>query len=131
MKINLITNKIVDSVESENYIDKSEARIAVSGGEEENVDITVVVRNDAGAKLGLANIKVKDDQIDVDIINGLNQQTRLTDEDLETLSMVFHEYKDYRRSDEESIRPAMALEQKIKALTGGRYTPDTTYDIKG
>lgn len=63
MKITLLTNKIFDSAEGENFADNaSVARIGVSGGEDDSIDITIVVRNDAGAKLGQVSFSIKDDK---------------------------------------------------------------------
>lgn len=54
----------------------------------------------------------------------------LSDEDLELLSDIFHEYKDGRRGEPEFIRPVMDLEKDLAIQTGGLYQADTTYDIK-
>lgn len=54
----------------------------------------------------------------------------LTQEQLDLLSSIFHEYKDVYRGDRERILPAMDLEAALNRLSGGRYIPDPTYDIK-
>lgn len=54
----------------------------------------------------------------------------LSKEDLETLSELFHEVKDYNRNDTEKIKTVMKLEDKLQKQTAGFYEPDTTYDIK-
>lgn len=59
-----------------------------------------------------------------------NKKPKLTDSELELLSDIFHDYKDTHREIKESVRKAMDLEKKITVITGGRYEPDTTYDIK-
>ena len=53
-----------------------------------------------------------------------------SDDDLENLSDVFHDYKDYNRDSRERVCGAMRLEDKLSMLTHGRYEPDTTYDIR-
>ena len=63
-------------------------------------------------------------------VENLNEIADFSKEELEILSTVFHEYKDYNRGEKEKILPAMALEKKLISLTNGKYTPDTTYDIK-
>lgn len=54
----------------------------------------------------------------------------LTERQLETLSDIFHNYKDIYRGCESVIRPAMKIEAAMVKQTGGMYYPDTTYDIK-
>lgn len=54
----------------------------------------------------------------------------LSQEQLDLLSEIFHEYKDYNRGDRDRILPAMDLEADLNRLSGGRYIPDPTYDIK-
>ncbi len=54
----------------------------------------------------------------------------LTQDQLDLLSSIFHEYKDVYRGDRERILPAMDLEVALNRLSGGRYIPDPTYDIK-
>ena len=54
----------------------------------------------------------------------------LTQEQLDFLSSILHEYKDYNRGDRDRILPAMDLEAALNRLSGGRYIPDPTYDIK-
>lgn len=54
----------------------------------------------------------------------------LSGEDLELLSDIFHDYKDYHRNNNEAVRPVMDLEKDLTIQTGGLYQADTTYDIK-
>lgn len=54
----------------------------------------------------------------------------LTEKDLETLSELFHEVKDYNRNDTKRVKTVMKLEDKLQKQTAGIYEPDTTYDIK-
>ena len=63
-------------------------------------------------------------------VENLNEIADFSKEELEMLSIVFHCYKDYNRGEKDRILPAMALEKKLISLTNGKYTPDTTYDIK-
>ena len=54
----------------------------------------------------------------------------LSQEQLDLLSFIIHDYKDTHRGDRESVLPAMALEADLNRLSGGHYIPDPTYDIK-
>lgn len=54
----------------------------------------------------------------------------LSNEDLELLSDIFHDYKDNHRNNNEAVRPVMNLEKDLTIQTGGLYQADTTYDIK-
>jgi len=54
----------------------------------------------------------------------------LSDEKLQLLRDVIHEYKDCNCGDKDRIHPVMELEATLCALTGGRYEPDTTYSVK-
>lgn len=53
-----------------------------------------------------------------------------TDNQLDTLRDILHEFKDYNRNDRERVLAAMDIEKKLAVITGGAYEPDTTYDIK-
>ena len=55
---------------------------------------------------------------------------KLTQKQLDTLSDIFHDFKDYNRGSEYSIIPAMEIEAVLTMQTGGAYFSDTTYDIK-
>ncbi len=54
----------------------------------------------------------------------------LNENDLETLSDLFHEVKDYNRGDKQKIETVMRIETMLQQQTAGLYKPDTTYDIK-
>lgn len=54
----------------------------------------------------------------------------LTENDLETLSDLFHEVKDFNRGDKEKIGTVMRIETMLEQQTAGLYKPDTTYNIK-
>lgn len=54
----------------------------------------------------------------------------LTEKDLETLSDLFHEVKDFNRTDKHKIETVMRIETMLQQQTAGLYKPDTTYDIK-
>lgn len=56
--------------------------------------------------------------------------TAFSQEELNTMSDIFHEYKDGHRTEKRFILPAMALERKFETLSEGRYQADTTYDTK-
>lgn len=53
----------------------------------------------------------------------------LTDDQLELIATVCHEYKDVYRGDRYQILPVMALEAELCKQTDEAYCPDTTYDI--
>ncbi len=52
----------------------------------------------------------------------------LTREELETLSEVFHGYKDYNRGSRDLLLLAQGIEARLVKQTEGAYEPDTTYD---
>lgn len=54
----------------------------------------------------------------------------LTENDLETLSDLFHEVKDFNRGDKEKVGTVMRIETMLEQQTAGLYKPDTTYNIK-
>lgn len=54
----------------------------------------------------------------------------LTQEQLDTLSDVFHNYKDIYRGCESVVRPAMEIEAELTRQTNGAYVSDSTYDIR-
>lgn len=54
----------------------------------------------------------------------------LTEDDLETLSDLFHEVKDFNRGDKEKVGTVMRIETMLEQQTAGLYKPDTTYNIK-
>ena len=54
----------------------------------------------------------------------------LTENDLETLSDLFHEVKDFNRGDKEKVETVMRIETMLEQQTAGLYKPDTTYNIK-
>lgn len=54
----------------------------------------------------------------------------LTEDDLETLSDLFHEVKDFNRGDKEKVETVMRIETMLEQQTAGLYKPDTTYNIK-
>lgn len=62
--------------------------------------------------------------------NGVANGDLFTPDELEILGIMFHDFKDYNRSSADLVGKAMALEQKLIRLTGCRYEPDTTYDMK-
>ena len=62
--------------------------------------------------------------------NGEANGDLFTPEDLELFNVMFHDFKDYNRNYADLVGKAMALEQKLVRITGYKYEPDTTYDIK-
>lgn len=52
-----------------------------------------------------------------------------TDGQLETLSDILHEYKDYNRSSRKLVLAAMEIEKRLTEITLGAYRPDTTYNV--
>ena len=60
----------------------------------------------------------------------LSHAVVLTDEQLELLSNICHDYQDSNRGCEACILPVMELEKSLVQQTGGAYAPDTTYDVK-
>ena len=54
----------------------------------------------------------------------------LSDEQLELISLICHEYKDVYRGDRYQIRPVMELEASLVGQTDEAYCPDTTYDLR-
>lgn len=54
----------------------------------------------------------------------------LTEFELETISEIFHEYKDAYRTTPEYLHKVMAIEKQLTEQTKGVYQADTTYDWK-
>lgn len=54
----------------------------------------------------------------------------LTGEQLDTLSDVFHEYKDRYRHCREAVLSVMEIEKILVEQSNGEYRPDTSYDWK-
>lgn len=53
----------------------------------------------------------------------------LTKLNLETISDVFHEFKDLHRGHPADVKAVMEIEKKLTEQTNGVYQADTTYDI--
>ena len=70
--------------------------------------------------------KVKDDEKKN---NRIHKVTR-TEFELETISEIFHEYKDAYRTTPEYLFKVMAIEKQLTDQTNGVYQADTTYDWK-
>lgn len=59
-----------------------------------------------------------------------NFKTAFSQEELDTLSIIFHDYKDGHRTEKRFILPAMALERKFETLSEGLYHADPAYDTE-
>ena len=57
-------------------------------------------------------------------------KVELTEEQLELLSDICHDFKDYNRGSEYYIRPVMELEAELTRQTDGAYEADSTYDLE-
>lgn len=57
-------------------------------------------------------------------------KVELTQEQLDLLSDICHDYKDGNRGSEYYIRPVMELEAELTRQTEGAYFSDSTYDIR-
>ena len=53
----------------------------------------------------------------------------LTYDQLELISNICHDFKDFNRGDAYQIMPVMKLEEDLVKQTDGVYEPDTTYDM--
>ncbi len=60
----------------------------------------------------------------------MKYKVELTEEQLDLLSDICHEYKDSNRGCEAFVRPVMELEAELTEQTGGVYFSDSTYDIR-
>lgn len=55
---------------------------------------------------------------------------KLSDKELELISLICHEFKDTYRGCADAVKPVMFLELNLVVQTNGAYDPDPTYDIK-
>ena len=62
--------------------------------------------------------------------NNRIHKVTLTEFELETISEIFHEYKDAYRTTPEYLFKVMAIEKQLTDQTNGVYQADTTYDWK-
>lgn len=58
------------------------------------------------------------------------ERVSFTDIQLQTISDIFHEFKDIHRGIKADIRAVMEIEEVLSKQTCGKYKADTTYNIK-